>query len=77
MRRTVLAILFSVLVCGTAEAGVLSGIVAAWNVVPASIHLVNRGIHFVCGTLHSGLHGLAGVLQVDLTPSEPHPAVPE
>lgn len=44
------------------------GIVAVWNLVPASIELVNGGLHIVCGKVHDGIHAVGEFLKVDNLP---------
>ena len=73
MRKALLVIGLTLLLCGTAEAGVSDVLAGVWNVIPAALNIVNNGIHLVCGTVHNALHGLADGLKVDLSASEPQP----
>ena len=75
MKRLLVAVGLASLLVGTPASASVGGAVAGvWNLVPGVLNVVNRGVHFIMDpvlkTIHSGLHGLAEGLTVDLTPSE-------
>lgn len=76
MRKWMMVLVLSVMLCGTAEASIAGVLASAWNVVPAVLNIANEGIHLICGTVHNALHGLANGLKVDLSSTEPAPEVP-
>lgn len=74
MGKAKVVLVGALLLCTTsvAEAGVFSTIgnagIAVWNLLPGAVRVVNSGIHFVCSTVHSGLHGIADFLQIENLP---------
>ena len=73
MKRVVLVLgLVLVVGMGQTEAGVLGTLGQAglwtWNILPQAVRVINGGLHFVCDTVHTGLHAVADWLQIENLP---------
>jgi len=41
-------------------------LVSVWNIVPAALRVVNKGLHLIVDPVHDGLHAVSEALEITL-----------